>query len=140
VRNSGCRLSGFQAAHVRQRLSTRQDNLPSLPVRRWGPATNREYMSVGSLIVEVGRGIARAGLRKLVIFNSHGGQASLVDLAAVQLRAAEIRNHLFVFVSADIVNSSFSSQSIFYVVLLNVSEIVLVELKVQFEFLYQSWF
>ena len=32
--------------------------------------------------------IARAGIRKLVIFNSHGGQKSLVDLAALRLRSA----------------------------------------------------
>lgn len=37
--------------------------------------------------VDVGRGVARAGLRKLVIFNTHGGQKSLVDLAALRLRA-----------------------------------------------------
>lgn len=36
---------------------------------------------------DVGRSVARAGLRKLVILNSHGGQKSLVDLVAVQLRA-----------------------------------------------------
>lgn len=38
---------------------------------------------------EVGRGIARAGLRKLVIFNSHGGQLGLVDQTALRLRAEE---------------------------------------------------
>ena len=34
----------------------------------------------------VGASVARAGIRKLVIFNSHGGQAALVDQAALQLR------------------------------------------------------
>lgn len=34
----------------------------------------------------VGRSVARAGLRKLVIFNSHGGQKAHVDLVAVRLR------------------------------------------------------
>jgi creatinine amidohydrolase len=38
---------------------------------------------------EVGRGVARTGLRKLVIFNSHGGQQGLVDQAALRLRAEE---------------------------------------------------
>ncbi|HEX5421098.1 MAG TPA: creatininase family protein, partial [Gammaproteobacteria bacterium] len=33
------------------------------------------------------RGAARAGLRKLVILNTHGGQSALVSLAAVRLRA-----------------------------------------------------
>jgi len=36
---------------------------------------------------DVGRSVARAGVRKLVIFNTHGGQKSLVDLVAVRLRA-----------------------------------------------------
>jgi creatinine amidohydrolase len=36
---------------------------------------------------DVGRSVARAGLRKLVIFNTHGGQKSLVDQVAVRLRA-----------------------------------------------------
>lgn len=39
--------------------------------------------------LEVGRSVARAGVRKLVVFNSHGGQVPLVDLAAVHLRATE---------------------------------------------------
>lgn len=34
----------------------------------------------------IGAGVARAGVRKLVIFNSHGGQTVLVDLAALHLR------------------------------------------------------
>jgi len=36
----------------------------------------------------VGASVARAGIRKLVIFNTHGGQKPLVDLAAVRLRVA----------------------------------------------------
>ncbi len=36
---------------------------------------------------EIGRSVARAGVRKLVILNSHGGQRALVDIAAVKLRA-----------------------------------------------------
>ncbi len=36
---------------------------------------------------DIGRSVARAGIRKLVIFNSHGGQKALVDLAAMRLRA-----------------------------------------------------
>ncbi len=34
----------------------------------------------------VGRSVARAGVRKLVIFNSHGGQKAHVDLVALRLR------------------------------------------------------
>jgi len=36
---------------------------------------------------QIGAGVARAGIRKLVILNSHGGQKPLVDLAALHLRA-----------------------------------------------------
>ena len=35
---------------------------------------------------QVGAGVARTGVRRLVLFNSHGGQSALVDLAAVRLR------------------------------------------------------
>ncbi len=35
---------------------------------------------------DVGRSLARAGLRKLVIFNSHGGQPQIADLAARRMR------------------------------------------------------
>ncbi len=40
-----------------------------------------------ALWLSVGRGVARAGVRKLVIFNSHGGQRALVDQVALRLRA-----------------------------------------------------
>jgi creatinine amidohydrolase len=43
--------------------------------------------SVMELWLEVGRGAARAGLRKLILLNTHGGQKALVDLVAVKLRA-----------------------------------------------------
>ena len=36
---------------------------------------------------DIGRGVARAGVRKLVMLNSHGGQKALVDIVAVKLRA-----------------------------------------------------
>lgn len=57
--------------------------------------------SLLGLWLAVGRGVARAGVRKLVIFNSHGGQRAHVDLAAVRLRAAHgllvVRAHSFSF-------------------------------------------
>ncbi len=37
--------------------------------------------------LDVGRSVHRAGVRKLVLLNTHGGNAPLVDLAAVRLRA-----------------------------------------------------
>lgn len=39
------------------------------------------------LWTEIGESVARAGLRKLVIFNSHGGQPAIVDIVATDLRA-----------------------------------------------------
>jgi creatinine amidohydrolase len=36
---------------------------------------------------DIGRSVARAGVRKLVIFNTHGGQKALVDIVAMRLRA-----------------------------------------------------
>jgi creatinine amidohydrolase len=36
---------------------------------------------------DIGRSVARAGLRKLVVFNTHGGQKTLVDLLAMRLRS-----------------------------------------------------
>lgn len=53
------------------------------------------------LWLAVGRDVARAGVRKLVIFNSHGGQRAHVDLAALRLRVAHgllvVRAHSFAF-------------------------------------------
>jgi creatinine amidohydrolase len=39
-----------------------------------------------ALWTEIGRGVARAGVRKLVIFNTHGGQTAAVDIVAQRLR------------------------------------------------------
>lgn len=36
---------------------------------------------------QIGASVARTGVRKLVILNTHGGQTALVDLAALKLRA-----------------------------------------------------
>ena len=37
---------------------------------------------------DIGASVARAGLRKLVVFNTHGGQPQLVDVLCTRLRAA----------------------------------------------------
>ena len=54
-----------------------------------------------ALWLAVGEGVARAGVRKLVIFNSHGGQRAHVDQAALRLRVAHglmvVRAHSFSF-------------------------------------------
>lgn len=51
------------------------------------------------LWLAIGRSVARAGVRKLVIFNSHGGQKAHVDQAALRLRVAHgmlvVRAHSF---------------------------------------------
>jgi len=45
----------------------------------------------------IGAGVARAGVRKLLILNSHGGQPQLVDLVALRLR----RSHRMLVVKAN---------------------------------------
>ncbi len=37
--------------------------------------------------MSIGRSVARTGVRKLVIFNSHGGQTRFLDIVALRLRA-----------------------------------------------------
>ena len=45
------------------------------------------YEAVLASWIALGEGVVRAGLRKLLLFNAHGGQASLMDIAARELRA-----------------------------------------------------
>jgi creatinine amidohydrolase len=45
------------------------------------------YETVLATWIAIGEGVARAGVRKLLLFNAHGGQASLMDIAARELRA-----------------------------------------------------
>jgi creatinine amidohydrolase len=45
-----------------------------------------DAVSLLEVWTDVGACVARTGIRKLVIFNSHGGQKALVDLAALRLR------------------------------------------------------
>lgn len=42
--------------------------------------------TLGAALVETGEAVARAGLRKLVLLNGHGGQPAILDLAAGELR------------------------------------------------------
>jgi len=44
--------------------------------------------------VALGEGVARAGVRKLLLFNAHGGQASVMDIVARELR---MRHGLIVY-------------------------------------------
>jgi creatinine amidohydrolase len=45
------------------------------------------YEAVLASWIAIGEGVARAGLKKLLLFNAHGGQVSLMDIAARELRA-----------------------------------------------------
>jgi creatinine amidohydrolase len=42
--------------------------------------------TVISLWTDIGRSVARSGIKKLVLLNSHGGQASIMDIVARDLR------------------------------------------------------
>lgn len=39
-----------------------------------------------AMLGDLGDGVARAGLRKLIVLNAHGGQPQMVDIAALRLR------------------------------------------------------
>jgi len=41
-----------------------------------------------TVIEALGEAVHRAGIRRLVLFNSHGGNKAVIDLAALKLRAA----------------------------------------------------
>jgi creatinine amidohydrolase len=43
--------------------------------------------TLGRVWMELGQCVARAGVRKLLLFNSHGGQVSLMDIVARDLRS-----------------------------------------------------
>jgi creatinine amidohydrolase len=67
--------------------------LPALPIGKsdeHGAFPGTLSLSAESLIrlwSEVGDSVARAGVRKLVLFNSHGGQPQILDVVAGGLRA-----------------------------------------------------
>ncbi|GAB3685567.1 creatininase family protein [Salinisphaera aquimarina] len=42
-----------------------------------------------AVIESIGTSVARAGIRRLLIFNSHGGNKAVIDIAALKLRAAQ---------------------------------------------------
>jgi creatinine amidohydrolase len=73
--------------------------LPQLPIGK----SNEHMAFPGTLTLtaetllrlwtEVGEGVARAGIRKLLILNSHGGQTQLMDVVARDLR---VRMKMFV--------------------------------------------
>lgn len=81
------------------------DSLPALflPTQQVGKSNEHQRfpgtltLSAETLIrvwTEIGESVARAGVKKLVLFNSHGGQVSLMDIVARDLRT---RCELIVF-------------------------------------------
>lgn len=66
--------------------------LPALPVgdslehTAFKGTLSVELQALLGLWLSVGQSVARAGVRKLVIFNSHGGQRAHVDQVALRLR------------------------------------------------------
>jgi len=73
--------------------------LPAMPVGKSNEHTafpGTLSLSAETLIrlwTEIGESVARAGIRKLVIFNSHGGQPQVADIVARDLR---VRHGMFV--------------------------------------------
>ncbi len=56
-------------------------------------------------VCAIGQGVARAGIRRLAIFNSHGGNIAAIDAAALRLRAEQrllvAKAHYFRFALPD---------------------------------------
>ena len=72
------RAAGHRPAHAAGRQEQRAPRL-----------SRHLTLSAETLIrlwTEVGEGVARAGIRKLVLFNSHGGQPQVMDIVARDLR------------------------------------------------------
>ncbi len=51
------------------------------------------YETLARLWIDIGESVNRAGCKKMIIFNSHGGQPQVVDIVARELR---IRHSMFV--------------------------------------------
>ena len=66
--------------------------LPTMPVGKsnehnaWPGTLTVSAQTLISLLMEIGDSVAAAGVRKLVILNSHGGQIAPMDIAARDLR------------------------------------------------------
>jgi creatinine amidohydrolase len=89
--------SAIAAAIVARALPLVPDDLAllTLPLQAVGESTEHadfagtlalEPETAIALWTEIGDSVARAGLRKLVLFNSHGGQTQIVDIVAQRLR------------------------------------------------------
>lgn len=60
-----------------------------------------DVATVEALLVSTGEALARHGIRRLVVFNAHGGNKAAVDSAALRLRASSgllvVKAHVFRF-------------------------------------------
>ncbi len=74
-----------------QQIGTSHEHIDFPGTLTFSPQTLTQMM------VEIGESVARAGCRKLVIVNSHGGNSAVMDTAARELR--RLRNMLAVTVS-----------------------------------------
>jgi creatinine amidohydrolase len=93
--------------YIKRVVDRLPDELPVLflPIQPVGVSTEHENFpgtlsltarSLLDIVSEIGASVARAGLRKLVLLNSHGGNVPLLDVAAQDLRA----RHRFLAVKA----------------------------------------
>ena len=66
--------------------------LPAMPVGksnehlRFPGTLSLSYETLGRAWFEIGESVARTGCRKLIFFNSHGGQPQLIDIVCRELR------------------------------------------------------
>ncbi len=85
-------VSKMQARFVGQTEAPPVLFLPSMPFGKsneHGQYPGTIVLSTATLIsvwMEIGRSIAASGFKKIMLFNSHGGQASVMDLVARDLR------------------------------------------------------
>ena len=89
--------AALNEAILRRALETAPDGLPVLALPMTSVGKSEEHLDYpGTLTLsaetltavwsEIGAGVARAGIRKLLIFNSHGGQPQVMQIVARRLR------------------------------------------------------
>lgn len=59
----------------------------SLEHADWAGTLSLSHEAAIAQITALGAAVARAGIRRLVLFNSHGGNKAVLDIAALKLRA-----------------------------------------------------
>ena len=78
-------------------------NLKFLPIQKIGKSNEHNRFpgtlsfsmeTMISMIIDIGNSLYNSGIRKLVLFNSHGGNISVMDTVAREIR---IRNKMLVF-------------------------------------------